>query len=199
MRKGFFICALCILLFETSPLAAQWWNPFAPKDYEDCAENAAREANSRAALGILLTACDSKFKGRRKLGGGYTYVDPRQRQGFDIAGPNPTQRELEFIDKQYGVYLEQQRQAAAAAAEAKQRQQQAALELAQRRKIAVQFIEIASTNIECVYRSFAGCPTYSLTVGLKNKSREAISQRLPRLGIHARGAISLPNILSNQV
>ena len=43
MRKGFFVCVLCILFFGTSPLSAQWWNPFAPKDYEECAESAARE------------------------------------------------------------------------------------------------------------------------------------------------------------
>jgi hypothetical protein len=97
--KGFFVCALCMVLFETSPLSAQWWNLFAPKDYEDCAESAARDAKSKAALDIFLEACDSKFKGRRKLGGGYTYFDPRQFRDFDIAGPNPTKREVETIDR----------------------------------------------------------------------------------------------------
>src|SRR5262249_32237366 len=39
---------------------------FGPKDYEDCAENAARDAKSKEALSILLYSCDSKFRGRRK-------------------------------------------------------------------------------------------------------------------------------------
>ena len=198
MRKGFFVCALCILLFETSPLSAQWWNPFAPKDYEDCAESAARDAKSKAALDILLEACDSNFKGRRKLGGGYTYFDPRQFRDFDIAGPNPTRREVETIDKQYETYLEEQRREAATAAEREEEQQrilgaeaerkrqqtlaeqqrrtqQAAL-LAQRRKTAGQYIQIVSTKIECPFRRIgAQCDGYSLTIGLRNKSGETIS------------------------
>jgi hypothetical protein len=198
MRKVFFIYALCILLFETSPLSAQWWNPFAPKDYEDCAESAARDAKSKAALDILLEACDNKFKGRRKLGGGYTYFDPRQFRDFDIAGPNPTKREVEIINKQYETYLEQQRQEAAAAAQREEQQrildaeaetrrqpvlaeqqrrtQQAALELAQRRQTANRYIEIVSNNIECPFSQVDGCGAYSLTVGLKNRSRETISR-----------------------
>jgi hypothetical protein len=199
MRKGFFIYALCILLFETSPLSAQWWNPFAPKDYEDCAEGAARDAKSKAALDILLEACDNKFKGRRKLGGGYTYFDPRQNRNFDIAGPNPTKREVEVIDKQYEAYLEQQRRAAAAVAEREEQQrildadaerrrrltladqqrrtQQAALELAQRRKTAGQYIDVVSANIECPYsNSISQCGTYSFTVRLRNRSHETISR-----------------------
>ena len=198
MRKGLFIYTICIVLFETSPLSAQWWNPFAPKDYEDCAENAAREAKSKAALDILLETCDGKFKGRRKLGGGYTYFDPRQFQDFDIAGPNPTKREVEIIDKQYEAYLEQQRRAAAAAAEREEQQrildaeaerrrqqvlaeqqrrtQQAALELAQRRKTASQYINVVSANIECPYsNSISQCGTYSFTVRLRNRSQETIS------------------------
>jgi hypothetical protein len=186
------------VLFETSPLSAQWWNPFAPKDYEDCAESAARDAKSKAALDILLEACDSKFKGRRKLGGGYTYFDPRQNRSFDIAGPNPTKREVEVIDKQYGAYLEQQRRVEAAAAEIEEQQrildaeaerrrqltladqqrrtQQAALELAQRRKTAGQYIDVVSANIECPYSSVSGCEAYSLTVRLRNRSQETISR-----------------------
>jgi len=185
MRKGLFIYTICIVLFETSPLSAQWWNPFAPKDYEDCAENAAREAKSKAALDILLETCDGKFKGRRKLGGGYTYFDPRQFQDFDIAGPNPTKREVEIIDKQYRTYLEQQEQQRILDAEAERRRQQvlvdqqwrtlqAALELDRRRKTAGQYIEI-STNIECPYPLAFGCGVYSLTVGLRNRSQETIS------------------------
>jgi hypothetical protein len=196
MRKGLFIYALCIFLFETSPLSAQWWNLFAPKDYEDCAESAARDAKSKAALDILLETCNSKFKGRRRLGGGYTYFDPRQTRNFDIAGPNPTRREVEIIDKQYKTYLEQQQREAAAAAEAQRRQQQAAAEqetrlqqaaaerktqlqeaafvLAVRRVTAIQDIEIFSPNIECPY-ALTGCRTYSFTVGLRNRSRETIS------------------------
>src|SRR5262249_24851466 len=91
----------------------------------------------KAALDILLEACDSKFKGRRKLGGGYTYFDPRQFRDFDIAGPNPTKREVEIIDKQYEAYLEQQQRASAAAAEREEQQRILDAEAERRRQQAL--------------------------------------------------------------
>ena len=128
---------ICTLLSNTSPVHAQWWNPFAPKDYEDCAESAARDAKTKAALDILLNACDAKFPGRRKLGGGYTYYDIRQNRSFDIAGPNPTPQEVEGINKQYSIYLEQQRRAAAVAAEQEAQQKLLDAEIERRRQQAI--------------------------------------------------------------
>jgi hypothetical protein len=93
------------IFFVEEVSQAQWWNPFAPKDYEDCAESAARDARSKEALSILLSSCNSKFPGRRKPGGGYTFYDSRQDRSFDIAGPNPTPDEMDFVDKQYSIYL----------------------------------------------------------------------------------------------
>ena len=79
---------------------AQWWNPFAPSDYEECAESAAKSAKTNEALKVLISTCASKFAGRRKVGGGYSYFDARQDRTFDIKGPNPTPDELKFIDFQ---------------------------------------------------------------------------------------------------
>jgi hypothetical protein len=84
---------------------ADWWWPFGPKDYEEYAENAAREAKSKDALSILLYSCDSKFRGRRKPTGGYMFYDSRQSRYFDIAGPNPTPNELGYIERQYSNYV----------------------------------------------------------------------------------------------
>jgi hypothetical protein len=57
------------------------------------------------------------------------------------------------------------------------RTQQAALELAQRRKTAGQYIDVVSASIECPYsNSISQCGTYSFTVGLRNRSRETISR-----------------------
>jgi hypothetical protein len=47
-----------------------------------------------------------------------------QDRSFDIAGPNPTPEEQKYIDQQYTLYLEKQRQNNIAAAFAKQQQQQ---------------------------------------------------------------------------
>jgi hypothetical protein len=37
------------------------WQPFAPRNYAQCAEAAAREAKTPPALGILLRSCRNKF------------------------------------------------------------------------------------------------------------------------------------------
>ena len=64
-----------------------------------------------------------------------------------------------------------------ALAEQQRRTQQAALELAQRRKTAGQYIDVVSASIECPFsNSFSRCGTYSFTVGLRNRSRETISR-----------------------
>jgi ABC transporter substrate binding protein len=50
------IFGLCLSLISTNSMA-QWWNPFAPSDYEECADSAAREAKTSIALNILLESC----------------------------------------------------------------------------------------------------------------------------------------------
>jgi hypothetical protein len=107
---------------------AQWWSR-APADFEACAD-IAEKAPTREAKASGLAECNSKFAGRRKPGGGYSYFDFMQNRNFDIAGPNPTPEEQKHIDEQYTVFLEQERRNTIAAAfSAKQQQlQQASLQ-----------------------------------------------------------------------
>jgi hypothetical protein len=109
---------------------AQWWRPQEPRDFEECSESAERNATTKEERASLISACDSKFAGRRKPGGGYTYYDFMQNRHFDIAGPNPTPEELKQIDVQYTLFLDRQRQSIVAAATAEQQMQQAKVELA---------------------------------------------------------------------
>jgi len=141
------------------PAYAQWWNPFAPSDYEDCAERAARDAKSKEALTVLLHSCNTKFSGRRKQGGGYTFYDQRQQRSFDISGPNPTASEMKYIDSQY-----EERAAQRAALEA-------ALE--RRRLSAVADVNIVSSSIDCVASNT--CLSFKLTLRIRNNSPETIS------------------------
>jgi hypothetical protein len=54
------------------------------------------------ALSVLLSVCDSEFKGRRKAGGGYAYYNTCPGRNFDlgrtfeIKGPNPTPVEQKY-------------------------------------------------------------------------------------------------------
>jgi hypothetical protein len=112
--------AACAVLAPSSRAQAQWWSG-KPADFEDCADRAEKAAKDERAA--KLSECHSKFAGRRKPGGGYTYFDFMQNRHFDIAGPNPTAEEQKQIDEQYIVYLDQERRSTIAAAFAAKQQQ----------------------------------------------------------------------------
>jgi len=123
-RSALLIAAIaggCIVL---TPLRAhaQWWGSRAPADFEECAD-AAEKAATREAKAAALSACNAKFAGRRKPGGGYTYFDFMQNRNFDIAGPNPTPEEQKHIDEQYTDFLDRERRNSIAAAFAAKQQQ----------------------------------------------------------------------------
>jgi hypothetical protein len=105
------------------PAHAQWWSVRAPVDFEECAD-LAEKAATREARTSEFTACNAKFAGRRKPGGGYTYFDFMQNRSFDIAGPNPTPEEQKHIDEQYTAFLDKQRRSLIAAAAFTEKQQQ---------------------------------------------------------------------------
>jgi hypothetical protein len=105
----------CCFALASLWLSAQWW-PYAPRDYEECSENAEITATSKDERASLLTQCGVQFAGRRKMGGGYSYHDFMQNRHFDIAGPNPSPEEFKRIDQEYIAYLAVQRRDAIAAA-----------------------------------------------------------------------------------
>lgn len=104
--------ALLVLLtglaIMSSPMQAhaEWWRLYTPKDFEACSQAAEQPGLSKDAQAKIISECDSKFAGRRKASGGYTYFDFMQNRHFDIAGPNPTQQELKRMDQEYLAYLE---------------------------------------------------------------------------------------------
>ena len=118
IRKSCTTAILAGLMLAPVTAHADFWSWLVgPKDYEDCAEKAAREAKSKDDLSVLLSSCNSNFSGRRKPTGGYTLYDERQNRSFDTAGPNPTPNESRYIESQYSEYL-------AAQAELEQREQE---------------------------------------------------------------------------
>jgi hypothetical protein len=185
-----------LLALFCTPVFAQWWNPFAPSDYEECSESAARTAKTNEALKILISACASKFVGRRKVGGGYTYFDPRQNRSFDISGPNPTHDEVKRIDADYAAQVKadialQAQQAEASrqlereleedeakrriyAADMVRQAKIAAAELARRTEIAAGQVRASPNHLECLYPALQSCEDFDLTVTVKNSSTETV-------------------------
>jgi hypothetical protein len=115
-----FAAASASFVLQPSRAPAQWWSR-APADFEECADAAEKLAAKEAKA--ALAACNAKFAGRRKPGGGYTYFDFMQNRSFDIAGPNPTPEEQKHIDQQYTAYLDTQRRSRIAEANASKQQQ----------------------------------------------------------------------------
>jgi hypothetical protein len=102
------------VVLAPSRAQAQWWRS-QPADFEDCADKAEKAA-SKEERTSQLSACNAKFAGRRKPGGGYTYFDFMQNRSFDIAGPNPTPEEQKQIDEHYTAFLDRERRSNIAAA-----------------------------------------------------------------------------------
>ena len=103
----------------------QWWPQPSLQDFEQCSEKVDRTSSSEDQRITLLAECGKQFVGRRKTGGGYTYYDFLQNRHFDIAGPNPTTKELRYFDEEYTSYLDAQRREAVAAGLAEQQNRMA--------------------------------------------------------------------------
>ena len=119
----------CCVALASTWLLVRWSPSHAPRDYEECLQDAEGSTSSRDERSSLVTRCGVRFAGRRKMGGGYTYYDFMQNRHFDISGPNPTPEELRQIDHAYTAYLDVQRRDLIAAEIAKKQNEQAQIEV----------------------------------------------------------------------
>ena len=130
MRAKFKAGLVGIALIGCSAGVVTWfgdrrWPQHSPQDFEQCSAQLERTLSSKDEYMTSIAQCSKKFAGRRKAGGGYTYYDFLQNRHFDIAGPNPTSRELRYFDEQYTSYLDAQRREAVAAGLAEQQNRMA--------------------------------------------------------------------------
>ena len=86
-----------ITIFSSSNVVGQWWNPFTPDDYEECAKKAANKAKSDKALDILLSACSTDFPARRNPDqkGTYVYTSPKTQDSYSVNTPSPDTATIE--------------------------------------------------------------------------------------------------------
>jgi hypothetical protein len=163
-RKSGLLTAAVAACVTLAPLRAhaQWWSTRAPVDFEDCADLAEKAATKEARTSEIA-ACNAKFAGRRKSGGGYTYYDFMQNRSFDIAGPNPTKEEQKHIDEQYTVFLDKQRRSFIAASLAAKQEQQTAErpEKAALPVVAEAVVKPKATGADLKARAKAQCAKHS--------------------------------------
>ena len=120
MRLVAFIgLVLALLALPVGWLAFHESQPQLARDFEECVEQVEARSPDNDERRALTTACNARFAGRRKAGGGYTYYDFMQNRNFDIAGPNPTAEERKQVDREYMGFLDTQRREAISAELAK--------------------------------------------------------------------------------
>ena len=112
-RRSATIVALAALAVVIAWQGLRWFSPGVPQDFEECAEQAQNTSES-IARNALMVDCGTRFAGRRKADGGYTYYDFLQNRSFDISGPNPTDEERKRIDLEYVNFLDSERRDAVA-------------------------------------------------------------------------------------
>jgi hypothetical protein len=118
------LVVICCLSAALAGLGAALWFSLAPRDYEECFEDAQERKLTSEERAFVITQCGVSFAGRRKADGAYSYYDFMQNRSFDIAGPNPSPEEQKRIDREYLAYLAAERRSAIAAALAKQQNEQ---------------------------------------------------------------------------
>jgi hypothetical protein len=122
------------------------------RDFEECVEAlGASPAFNQSSLPLSskrggAADCNARFAGRRKPGGGYTYNDFMQGRNFDIAGPNPTAEERNWIDREYIGFLDTQRRETVAAEMAKRQDEQLRADLERERRPAGPPLVLAPKN-----------------------------------------------------
>jgi hypothetical protein len=103
--------------------------PESARDFEECVEALGAGHDHGGAAD-----CNARFAGRRKPGGGYTFYDFMQGRNFDIAGPNPTAEERNWIDREYIGFLDNQRRETVSAEMAKRQDEQLRADLERARQ-----------------------------------------------------------------
>jgi hypothetical protein len=58
----------------TATVMSKWNNLFPPTDYEDWAAHAAKTAKSKEALSVLISVCESEFRGRQRMAAGMSTI-----------------------------------------------------------------------------------------------------------------------------
>jgi hypothetical protein len=173
-------------VLHLSRAQAQWWSR-APADFEECAD-AAEKAATREERASAFTACNAKFAGRRKPGGGYTYFDFMQNRSFDIAGPNPTPAEQKHIDQQYTAYLDRERQSSIAGAfAAKQAQEQQVSLRSETEKVSRSEAEKASPPPQAPRKPRAAPTEIRPRIKTTNCTQHSFSCDWPRLSEGIKG------------
>ena len=85
----------------STPVKAQIFGFFGPKDREECHVKAAHDAKSAASLNVLLISCNREFEAVRKIGGGYHYFDSRTSEYVDVSNSKLNAADRIIIERRF--------------------------------------------------------------------------------------------------
>lgn len=158
------VCVLSAFHFMSFSAHSLAFSFFSPKDFEECKVEAAKEAKTQQALGILVQNCNSEFPARRKQGGGYQYYDIESGSYINVSSPKLSKTDLRKIEEVRQQYRNEMIRANQLAVEASQRQKNKNAEL-------VRGLSIVNWNITCDYLCF----NKIITATIKNSSMHELN------------------------
>lgn len=132
-----------------------------PKDQESCKVQAAKGANSVAALNVLLEDCERQYPAIRRDDGSYAYYDSVLSEWVSVSGPTLAASDMEKVQR-----LRRVRQEAQATLQEK---------TSANRKEALKNLSLRNYDISCnIDDTYIKCYDKNITLQVKNNSNFTI-------------------------
>ncbi len=128
-----------------------------PKDQESCKAQAAKDANSVAALNVLLADCQRQYPAIRRDDGSYAYYDSVLSEWVGVSGPTLSASDMEKLQR-----LREQKQEAQAALQER---------ISANRQAAFSKLSIIDYSISCnIDDTYIECYDKNISINIKNDS-----------------------------
>jgi hypothetical protein len=128
-----------------------------PKDQEDCKARAAKDANSAAALNVLIASCERDFPAIRRDDGTYAYYDTELSEWVGVSGPTLSDADLAVIR------------------EKRSERRAATIKAAKDKDDTLSNLKVISYDITCnMNDNYSKCYNKNITLKIKNDSLKSV-------------------------
>jgi hypothetical protein len=170
-----FLMPLCFI--SNSAVA---WSLFGPSNFEECSTEAAKDANNKDSLKLLLEICETEFPGQKGQDGKY-YFYSFSAGSIEVSGPKLSQKDLENIraieksakEEKERIADEKKRITDEIAQKAADAQDRAIREYRTKRSATLSNLKILDWNYECRSRE-KNCDVTSVNALIENNSENIV-------------------------
>ena len=140
-----------------------------PKDQEDCAARAAKDARSVAAMRVLTNDCETEFPAQRQDDGSYAYYVGELDKWVPVSGPKLSAADNDNIRNLRAKAQKDKEQEAAEDQKAQDRENKEIADVLTKTKV-------SEYNVSCnIDDTFIKCYDKNITVKIVNSSDKTIS------------------------